>query len=127
MIGPASGLKLKPCPFITRLVLFLHSPAVNESKCKEMRISFAKISPVLTPLIVNDKPLETVERAKSLGLIISSNLKWNDHVVELVKKVSSRLKRSHVAPSELNLFMSPVLDRFLNMRILYSIPHFHAI
>ena len=80
MKRPASGLKRKPCPFITRLILFLHSPAVNDYKCKEMMISFVKISPVLLPLIVNDKPLETVERAKTLGLIISSDLKWNDHV-----------------------------------------------
>ena len=43
---------------------------------------------------------------KLLGLNISSDLKWNDHASELVRKVSARLyflrqlKKSHVATVE---------------------------
>ena len=37
------------------------------------------------------EPLETMTIAKLLGLTISSDLKWNTHISELVRKASSRL------------------------------------
>ena len=80
---------------------------LNERKCKELRISFAKNEPEFDPIWVNRQTLETVKSIKLLGLNISSDLKWNAHVLELVRKVSTRpyflrqLKRSHVATKEL--------------------------
>ena len=53
--------------------------------------------------------IETVKSVKLLGLNISSDLKWNVHVSELVRKVSTRLyflrqlKKSHIAKRELLL------------------------
>ena len=64
---------------------------LNERKCKELRISFAKNEPEFDPIWVNRQTLETVNSVKLLGLNISSNLKWNAHVSELVRKVSTRL------------------------------------
>ena len=60
---------------------------LNERKCKELRISFAKNEPEFDPIWVNRQTLETVNSVKLLGLNISSNLKWNAHVSELVRKV----------------------------------------
>ena len=54
--------------------------------------------------------IETVKSVNILGLNISSDLKWNVHVSELVRKASTRLyflrqlKKSHVAKRELLLF-----------------------
>ena len=62
--------------------------------------------------------LETVKSVKSLGLNISSDLKWNVHVSELVRKVSTRLyflrrlKKSHVAIRELLLFYITCMHAF---------------
>ncbi|XP_028406429.1 uncharacterized protein LOC114528917 [Dendronephthya gigantea] len=72
---------------------------LNESKCKEMRICFSKVKkdlgPVynwpMEPITINDKVLEIVVHAKILGLRVSNNLKWNEHVTEIVKKASKRL------------------------------------
>ena len=65
---------------------------LNEAKCKELRISFAKNSrDNLDPIAVNNKNLEVIPTAKLLGLTISSNLKWNAHVSEIVSKAASRL------------------------------------
>ena len=53
--------------------------------------------------------IETVKSVNILGLNISSDLKWNVHVSELVRKASTRLyflrqpKKSHVAKRELLL------------------------
>lgn len=64
---------------------------LNERKCKELRISFAKSEPEFDPIWVNHQTLETVNSVKLLGLNISSDLKWNAHVSELIRKVSTRL------------------------------------
>jgi len=62
---------------------------LNERKCKELRISFARNKPEFDPVWVNRQAQETANSVKLLGLTISSDLKWNVHVSELVRKVSS--------------------------------------
>ena len=100
---------------------------LNERKCKELRISFAKNEPEFDPIRVNRQTLETVNSVKLLGLNISSNLKWNAHVSELVRKVSTRLyflrqlKKSHVATRELLLFYITCIRSILE----YGSPVFH--
>ena len=44
-----------------------------------------------TPLLVDGKELETLEMAKILGVTISRNLKWNNHVNDCIKKANKRL------------------------------------
>ena len=51
---------------------------LNETKCKELRITFSKSDPILDPIVVNNQPLETV------------NLKWNIHITEILKKCAPR-------------------------------------
>ena len=65
---------------------------LNEDKCKEMRVCFAKLerSDIL-PVVINNKEIELTFFAKILGLIICSDLKWNDHVESVLKKSSKRL------------------------------------
>ena len=61
---------------------------LNDRKCKELTISFARNEPEFDPICVNRQTLETVNSVKLLGLLdISSDLKWNVHVSELVRKV----------------------------------------
>ena len=49
-----------------------HKFQLNESKCKELRITFTKTDPQFDPILGDEKPLETVSTAKLLGLNISS-------------------------------------------------------
>ena len=65
-----------------------------------MVIDFKRGKHRLIPLMLDGKELETVDKAKVLGLTISCNLKWNNHVNESIKKskqtpiLSSPLKES---------------------------------
>lgn len=83
---------------------------LNETKCKELRITFSHSRKNFDPIKVNDQDLECVEQAKILGLQISCDLTWNNHVSEVVKKVNKRLyflrqlKRAQVKSEELLLF-----------------------
>ena len=91
---------------------------LSESKCKEFRISFAKCEPVLAYIIVNGNPIERVLCIKLLGLNISSDLKWNNHTSEIIKKTSARLhclrqlKRANIATKELITFYKtrPIIE-----------------
>ena len=100
---------------------------LNERKCKELRISFATNVPEFNPIWVNRQTLETVNSVKVSGVHISSDLKWNVHVSELVRKVSTRLyflrqlKKSRVATRELLLFYITCIGSILE----YGSPVFH--
>ena len=61
---------------------------LNSEKCKELRISFAKKQCELHPILVNGKELGS---AKLLGVIITSDLLWNERVSETINKASKRL------------------------------------
>ena len=64
---------------------------LNERKCKEMRISFAKTAAEFNPIIINEKAIKVVTSVNLLGLNISNDLKWNCHINEISRKVSTRL------------------------------------
>ena len=93
---------------------------LNESKCKELRISFAKSTADFAPIVINGKATEVVSTVKLLGLNISSDLRWNCHVAEISKKVASRLyflkqlKRANIPAKDLLIFyltcIRPVME-----------------
>ena len=101
---------------------------LNEDKCKEMRVCFTKLerSDIL-PLVINNKEIELTFSAKILGLIIRSDLKWNDHVESVLKKSSKRLyflrqlKRARVSKKEMILFFCTCVRLILE----YASPVFH--
>ena len=94
------------------MILLGHTKRVqlNSDKCKELRISFSRRPPLFDPLIVDGKESEVVKSAKLLGITISSDLSWNNHVDSVIKKVTKRmyyliqLKRAKVPPKDLSLF-----------------------
>ena len=83
---------------------------LNEPKCKELCISFSTKPASFDPIVINGKDIDVVPKAKVLGLTLSSNLKWNNHVDKVVKKSRKRLyclsqlKRSGLKPPELIQF-----------------------
>ena len=64
---------------------------LNADKCKELLVDFKTTKQSFDPLTVNGKKLPVVKSAKILGLTISSNLKWTDHINEVIKKANKRL------------------------------------
>ena len=59
---------------------------MNEGKCKELRIGFSKQTTHFEPIKIHNNPLELVKCAKILGLTVSNDLKWNEHVQQITKK-----------------------------------------
>ena len=85
---------------------------LDETECKELRIGFCKQRAMFDPIIVNGEILEVVNSAKILGLSVSSNLKWNNHIDQIISKARKRLyflsqlKRARVSKKELVLFFT---------------------
>ena len=55
-------------------------------KCKELRISFVKDEPQLASIVIDGNELQRVSSAKLLGLTITSNFTWNEHIGDVIKK-----------------------------------------
>ena len=60
---------------------------LNARKCEEILICFWKKKPNFQQLIVNDYPVEQVNSAKLLGVLLSSDLKGNEHVEYMSKNL----------------------------------------
>ena len=77
---------------------------LNESKCKELTISFSRSGSSVDHITINDKQIEVVSSAKLLGVVVSDNLRWNAHVESICKKAATslyflkQLKRAKVPP-----------------------------
>ncbi len=56
-----------------------------------MNVSFVKDKPNTDPLMLCNETLQVADSVKILGLHISSDLKWNLQVQEILKRANSRL------------------------------------
>ena len=65
---------------------------LNADKCKVMRLSKKLACDGNTPSYkISNSSLSVVQNYKHLGVIISSNLKWNDHVNHVASRTSRLL------------------------------------
>ena len=69
-----------------------HKMKLNPKKCKEMLINFMQNDNFTTrPIVLVNNTVECVTTYKLLGIIISNDLKWNEHIDYISKKASKRL------------------------------------
>ena len=64
---------------------------LNPSKCFGMNVTFMKTPPIHNDLCIGESVLAFVTSAKILGVTIQSNLKWDVHVGEILKKCNKKL------------------------------------
>ena len=64
---------------------------LNPSKCAHMKVSFLKNQDEDHALTIDQVPLQEVSTTKILGVHVSSDLKWRNHISEVLKKANSRL------------------------------------
>ena len=99
---------------------------LNGEKCNELRISFLKDEPVFDPIVLNGQPLEVVKSVKLLGVKLTNNLSWNEHINDTIKKASKRfyffiqLKRANAPLKDLVLFYITCIRSVLT----YAVPVF---
>ncbi len=64
---------------------------LHPRKCKELIVDFSRDKRVFDPITIDGICIPVFSKAKVLGLAISNNLSWNDHVIETIKKANKRL------------------------------------
>ena len=100
---------------------------VNCDKAKELTINFSCQCPRFQRACIDGNPIESVQCAKLLGVMINSNLTWNDHIKELVKKAPRKhyflvqLKRAQVPSDDLVEYYCTCIRSSLD----YAYPVFH--
>ena len=62
----------------------------NPSKCQVLHITRSK-QPLNTQYTLHDQVLEATDTAKYLGVTISKDLSWNDHISSILSKANSTL------------------------------------
>ena len=100
---------------------------LNESKCRELRITFSKAASLMDAITIIDKDIEIVSSANLLGVIVSDDLKWNAHIDMICKKVATRLyflrqlKRAKLPSYDLLFFYKTCIHPVAE----YASPVFH--
>ena len=64
---------------------------LNPLKCKEIMVNFSREQPDYPPILVNGTIIERVKKAEVLGLVITDDLKWNEHVNKITIKAARHL------------------------------------
>ena len=64
---------------------------VNPIKTKEMLVVFSQNIPLPPNITIDSIAIERVNNAKLLGLIISSDMKWQSHIDYIYTRASSKL------------------------------------
>ena len=64
---------------------------LNPDKCVNMNVCFMKNPPEFFPLKMCLKDLKQVDNVKILGVTISSDLKWDLHMSQVLRKASNKL------------------------------------
>ena len=98
-----------------------------------MTIDFKRNNHVFAPVTVNGKGLSVVNSVKIIGLTLSNDLSWNNHIDECIKKANKRLyflvllKRARVNCNDIiNLYCSmvrPILE-YCDTIFHYSLPDY---
>ena len=100
---------------------------INPLKTKEMVFSFSK-SRDLAPLTVSGTIIESVKQSKLLGVTLSADLTWNEHIDSTIKKCNQRLylllhlRRAGVPPKDLVTLYKAIIRPVLE----YAAPVWHS-
>ena len=65
---------------------------INESKTKNMIFNFSKKYQFSTKLKLNNHDIETLEKTKLLGTIITDDLRWEENTKNIVRKANARME-----------------------------------
>lgn len=100
---------------------------LNKKKTKQMAISFKRSSDPIPELRIDGIDIEHVSTFKLLGVHISNDMSWNEHVDQITKKANKRifylrhLKRAGLSTEDLIMYYQTVIRPILE----YASPVWH--
>ena len=63
----------------------------NTKKCVALRFSRRKTSAPTQGYVLNQKPIKFAATQNDLGILVSNDLKWSSHVINIVAKANRML------------------------------------
>lgn len=73
---------------------------LNVDKCKELTLDFKKIKQSFAPITINGLDLDLVNEVKILGVTITDNLLWNNHISDIIKKAKQETVYRACVPND---------------------------
>ena len=68
---------------------------LNEKKTTNMLFNFTKDCQFTTEIALKNVKLETIDKTKLLGTIITKDLKWHDNTKHIVRKANQKMRLLH--------------------------------
>jgi hypothetical protein len=91
---------------------------LNPKKCKEMVIDPLEYNTTpLRPITISNTTIETVKKYKLLGVILTDDIKWKDHLAYIYGKACKRL----YSLRNMRILRKPVLKQTGKMLKVYSV------
>ncbi len=84
-----------------------------------MTVDFRRNPPALPPLTIMNSTVTAVESFRFLGITISHNMKWDNHIDSIVKKAQQRLyflrqlRKFNLPQEQLKTFYSAIIESVL--------------
>ena len=101
-----------------------HFLSLNVPKTKEIIVDFRKNALAHSPLIIKDQEVEIVDSHKYIGINITSDLSWSEHISGICSKLNQRMyflrkmKNFYVDNIILQLFYRSVLESIFKFCII---------
>ena len=92
-----------------------HNLLLNTKKTKELVYDIRRKKPVHDCVMVNNNPVEQVATFRYLGVLLSNDMTWNDHISAITSKAHKRLfflrklKQAGVSANILEMFYKSVV------------------
>ena len=89
---------------------------INEKKSAVMHVNFSRSAQTQRPVLVGETALPVINSVKILGVNITSDMKWEEHVKAMKKKASKRLHMLCLAKRQ----GIPLISSHFNPKVLRS-------
>ena len=80
---------------------------INKNKTKVMLFNTARLRDFTPKLKIDGDPIDVVEEIKLLGVILTSDLKWNENTMHITKKAYNKLWMIRRLKLEKNCCVAP--------------------
>ena len=77
---------------------------LNEKKNQNLVFNFTKEHQFTSEVLLKNEKLETVDKTKLLGVIITNDLKWHENTKHIVKNANMKMRMLHKFSKEQSFF-----------------------
>ena len=101
---------------------------LNQKKTKSLIFNFTKDKKFTTSISLKGETVEIVDSAKLLGVVVSSDLKWDKNTTHIIKNANKMMKMLHIASkfTRNRSHLGNIYKTFIRSRLEYASTLWHS-